>query len=66
MKPSINPIPDLNVHVTKPRLTQPEEIDQILLAIAAQKLAAVASYGVVHRKLPHSLPDHYLFASNNV
>ena len=44
MKPDINPIPDLNVRVITPRLTQPEEIDQILMAMAARKLVAGASY----------------------
>jgi hypothetical protein len=61
MKPENNPIPDLNIHVINPRLTQPEEVDQILMAIAAQK-AAVVSYGVVQRKPPSRLPDQYLFA----
>jgi hypothetical protein len=61
MKPDINTIPAPRVHVITPRLTQPEEVDQILMAIAAQK-AAVASFGVIHRKLPSRLPDHYLFA----
>ena len=64
MKPDLNPIPDPSVHVIKPRLTQPEEVDQILMAIAAQK-AAGASYGVVHRKPPPRLPDHYLLAPGN-
>jgi hypothetical protein len=64
MKPDINPIPDLNIRVIKPRLTQPEEVDQILMAIAAQKAACV-SYGVVHKKPPPRLPDHYLSASGN-
>ena len=64
MKPDIQPIPDSGVHVIKPRLTQPEEVDQILMAIAAQK-AAGASYGVVHRKPPPRLPDHYLSAPGN-
>jgi hypothetical protein len=39
MKPGINPIPDFNVHVIKHRLTQPQEVDLILMAIAAQDLA---------------------------
>jgi len=64
MKPDINPIPAPSVHVIKPRLTQPEEVDQILMAIAAQK-AAGASYGVVHRKSPPRLPDHYLLSPGN-
>ncbi len=59
MKPDINQIPDLSAQVIKHRLTQPEEVDQILMAIAAQK-AAGTSYGVAHRKSPPRLPDHYL------
>jgi len=62
MKPDLNPIPDPNAHVIKPRLSQPEEVDQILMSIAAQKAAAGISYGVIHRKPPSRLPDHYLFA----
>lgn len=62
MKPDINPIPNLSVHVVKRRLTQPEEVDQILMNIAAQKAAACVSYGMTHRKSPPRLPDHYLHA----
>ncbi|MDP1634455.1 MAG: hypothetical protein Q8L69_07210 [Gallionellaceae bacterium] len=65
MKPDINPIHDLNIRVIKPRLTQPEEIDQILMAVAARKSVAGASYGVVHRKPTSCLPDHYLPTSGN-
>jgi hypothetical protein len=65
MKPDIDPIPYPSVPVIKHRLTQPEEVDQMLTAIAAQKAAAGVSYGVVHRKPPPRLPDHYLLAPVN-
>jgi hypothetical protein len=40
MKPGINPNSDLSIHhVFRPRLTQPQEVDLILMAIAAQDLA---------------------------
>jgi hypothetical protein len=39
MKPEIKPISDLSIHVIKPRLTQPEEVDQVLMAMMAQDLA---------------------------
>jgi hypothetical protein len=39
MKPDFNQNPDLNIHVFKPRLTQPEEVDQILMSMVAQDLA---------------------------
>ena len=64
MKPDINPIPDPSVRVINPRLTQPEEVDQILMAIAAQKAVGV-SYGVVYRKPQPRLPDHYLPTPGN-
>jgi hypothetical protein len=65
MKSDINPIPDPSVHVFKPRLTQPEEVDHILMTLASQKAAASASYGLVHRKPSPRLPDYYLFAPGN-
>lgn len=65
MKPDLNQITDLNVRVITPRLTQPEEIDHILMSIAAQKLVAGTSFGVVHRKPPPRLPDRYLFVPDN-
>ena len=39
MKADINPISDSSIHVISPRLTQPQEVDLILMAMAAQDLA---------------------------
>ena len=48
MKPEFNQNPDLNIHVFKPRLTQPEEVDQILMSMAVQDLATGPQLQMVH------------------
>jgi hypothetical protein len=87
MKPSIDLIKDIYTQVIRHNLSQPEEIDQVLLSMATEDLSASTptasgmkligpardaahgsfptaagfSYGVIHKKPSHSLPDHYLF-----